>query len=98
MKRFIKYSLFALAFSLCAALFAGCAGCVWFPFAFTKSCKSCSNNRSSLWALRGADWLSFSDDENRLGFRITDGNYFGGYGYITVEGESTIAFLDIYVY
>lgn len=30
-----------------------------------------------------------------MGFRITDGNYFGGYGYITVEGESTRAFFDI---
>lgn len=95
MKRFIKYSLFALAFSLCTALFAGCSGCVWFPFVFVNSCKSCSNDRSSLWALRGADWISFSDEENRLGFRITDGNYFGGYGYITVEGESTRAFFDI---
>lgn len=95
MKRFIKYSFFALAFSLCAALFAVCAGCVWFPFAFTKSCKSCSRYPSSLQSLRRAGWLSFSDGENRLGFRITDGNYFGGYGYITVEGESTKAFFDI---
>lgn len=92
MKKSIKCFILALAVILCTSVFSGCA---FFPLMFLGRCDGCIDKPSSLQALRGADWLSFSDEGNRLGFRITEGSYFGGYGYITVNGERQQAFYDL---
>lgn len=100
MKRILKCCSAALLAALCAFALSGCIGFNLFSFLFPRACSGCSPSSypSSLNELRGMQYVSFSDKENTISFRITDGRYFGGFGTVaadSADGEETVAYFEI---